>query len=277
MRIPNKLFISAKYLCLNINKRVSLILNSLYYSKHTLKLLEKFYGSYACDKPIKQRIDLYTDHFVLRKPRLKFKTLLIWSKNPYSVIVFIILIFVNTILRTLYIVFFWAHIIYWLCELGKYIRLEGSKDLKPSTEEPVFTKWYLLFFYIFTWKRAYLYSYNTVYTLLRKITTTDEKRNPFYVITKLPFIAGWYLLRLLTSIPRSVILDSYNWSGRFTSWIDMQQWTLRIANGVTCGAICFEMGPLQRKRIYRKSGNIWNFNPDKITTIYNLAKKTVEF
>ena len=155
------------------------------------------------------------------------------------------------------------------------MQLKGAIDLKPWETEPMLTKWYFLFIYVFTWKRAHLNSYNIMYTLLMRIKPRlrPPQENWPGKITKTLFILIWYTLRTLTSLPRQVILDSYHWSGRFSDWGDILEWKLRIANGVTWGAICFEMGPLQRRRIYRKDNNLWNFNPSKIKTLYNLAKE----
>lgn len=244
------------------------IISSLYYSVQTLKWLEYFFGLHAYGTTLKDRIDFYEHYLILRSFRFKVLMWIIWSKNMYSVLAFFVWIPVNLLFRSVYLVFFCMHLIYWPYKLIQYVRLKGVADLKPQTTEPVFIDtWYALFIYTVTWKRAHLHSYNVMYTLLRKIKTNDGKSNPLRVLIRLPFIVGWYILRLLTSIPRSVVLDSYAWSKRFKSGSDLLRWESLISNGILFILVLDEIKPLYRKRIYYSSDNLWNFNPPPKTSV----------
>ena len=195
-----------------IKKEFSRIIYNFYYSVWTLKLLEYFFGLHGYGITLKDRIDFYEDCLILQSFRLRVKIWIIWVKNIYSVMAFCTWIPINLLLRSVYLVFFCTHLIYWPYKLVRYIWSRGYADLKPQTTEPSFINTrYILFIYTVTWKRSHLHSYNIMYVLLRGCKTDSSKTNPFGMVIRLPFIVGWYILRLLTSIPRSVILDSYEW------------------------------------------------------------------
>jgi len=62
-----------------------------------------------------------------------------------------------------------------------------------------------------------------MYTVLKKLKGGGEpKQGLFQFLLKTPFLIGWYTVRLVTSVPRQVILDSYKWSGRFQTVNDLK-------------------------------------------------------
>ena len=126
------------------------------------------------------------------------------------------------------------HIPYWLYKLYRYVRSNGYiLDLKPWDNDPTFGTWYIALLYRLTWERAHLHLYNHMYTALKKLKVReDPKQGLFQFLIKTLFLMGWYLLRLVTSIPRQVILDSYEWSGRFRTKEDLNNWQFLLANGL---------------------------------------------
>jgi hypothetical protein len=240
---------------------------NLYYSKYTLQCLVKIYGPpgpYVKDKPLNEIIDFYQEYRVLVSQRLGLRMFyLFWIRNIYSVSVFIVLLPLNTVLRFVYLLIYLLHIFYWLYKLLFYIYSGGLTDLRPDDNDPIFGVWYLVFIYRFTWKRAHLHSYNVMYNILKRLTTGQPKQSVLQLIVKLPFIIGWYILRIITSVPRQIVIDSYSWSQRFDSWSDVTNWQCNLANGVTAVNIVSELGPLTFKRIYCTKATLWNFNPHK--------------
>lgn len=102
-----------------------------------------------------------------------------------------------------------------------------------------------------------------MYTALKKLKVReDPKQGLFQFLIKTPFLMGWYLLRLVTSVPRQVILDSYEWSGRFRTKEDLNNWQFLLANGVCSVNMVLELGPVWYKRIHYLEGKRWNFNPN---------------
>ena len=94
-----------------------------------------------------------------------------------------------------------------------------------------------------------------MYTALKKLKGDGEpKQGLFQFLVKTPFLIGWYVVRLVTSVPRQVILDSYEWSGRFQSLNDLKNWQFLLANGVCSVNIVLELGPICYKRIYYLEG-----------------------
>ena len=94
-----------------------------------------------------------------------------------------------------------------------------------------------------------------MYTVLKKLKGDKKsEQGLFQFLVKTPFIIGWYVVRLLTSIPRQVILDSYKWSGRFRTAKDLKDWQFLLANGVCTVNMVLELGPICYKRVHYLDG-----------------------
>ena len=180
--------------------------------------------------------------------------------------------------------------IYWFIRLCKYVKVNATTELKPYDEfyyPSTLFESYVFFIKTQTVYKAYLNSFATIYNILKTLQQGSKSKKTT-LLTLLKLLVKtilWLFIKFITSLPRTVILDSY-WCSRFF-W--------RVNNHNLCkygwSRIIEEVGdrfydkvifyvsdalvPLMFLRIYKSNLSNFNFNPNKIqklTEYYNWGR-----
>ena len=216
-----------------------------------------------------------------------------WCLNPFVILIFMGSLIINTVLYPLYLFFFTSFTPYWLFKFIVYFKTPHLKEVttKP-TNELVLWGWSTHYFilhviYLQTIYKGYVNSLRVVYTLFkiihRKIVTSEIHYNTnitYYVYILLRILTS-ILFKILTSIPKNIVLESYKWSKNFTyvykRWhiykFDLGNNLRRlIINSLIKKTIYNNLFPQSFLRVYRTRESGWNFNPHKLfTTKLDLA------
>ena len=120
-------------------------------------------------------------------------------------------IFINFILYWAYLFFFFIHSVYWAYHFTRYSLLNNQPELKPSYYLNYKPK-YLFFHFILihTFYRAYLNSFSFLYKVFNFFMGYGfYKKNYTTLLLGLLALLLWLVVRLVTSLPKNIILDSY--------------------------------------------------------------------
>ena len=134
------------------------------------------------------------------------------------VTIFFLFIPLNFILFFLYIPLLYMCFIYWFIRLCKYVKVNATTELKPYDEfyyPSTLFESYVFFIKTQTVYKAYLNSFATIYNILKTLQQgSKSKKTTLLTLLKLLVkTIPWLFIKFITSLPRTVILDSY-WCSR---------------------------------------------------------------
>ena len=168
---------------------------------------------------------------------------------------------------------------YWILKFYKYYKYEFVTECKPYSDFSYTNSYYGIYMYFIksqTLYKAYLVSYLMIYKILKSFFNKNNHSNKnrllktLYIVQISLKLIGWTIVRLVTSLPRAVILDSYHFSNHFYNYKH-----LRLKDFNKDLFISFSYGfnerviqsindvivPIMFYRVYKTDHAIFNFNP----------------
>jgi hypothetical protein len=215
-----------------------------------------------------------------------------WLVNPAMLLAFFVSIIFNILLYIPYLLIFVTLVLYWTFKFIIYRTYSSNIEVKPDSNDNFFlwsfsTKYIILhILYLQTFYKAYLNSYSLIYVLLKysfekpKVTkrTMYQSIIPFYI--NFMRLVSAILFRLLTSIPKNIVTDSYKWSLNF-KYIFTRRHLYKnnmffhiretVVNSLIKNTLYNSLFPKTYLRVYKTDHILWNFNPN-----YKLHKKLDE-
>ena len=211
--------------------------------------------------------------------------------SPHATLMFIVLFTINFISFIVYIPLLYLCSIYWILKTVHYSTDFSVSELKPYGDfdhTPEGASLYVVCkFYIIghTFQKAYLNSFSMVYKLLnfwKGERITSQSKSYWNLVFRWSYLVlralFWFIIRVITSLPRVVIVDSYRGSSAFisSSWIGLFR-KIFIKKNISLEAqlrwirnrwsTCVMMDlydvtmPITYMRIFKTPSNKYNFNP----------------
>jgi hypothetical protein len=136
--------------------------------------------------------------------------------------------------------------------------LNFKEDIKPK----IFNfkgNGFKVIFLVESFMRPYLFSYNILYTTLKKIFNKEENNNKFIIVFS--FIYSW-LVRIITGVSKYIIVNSFFIAVKFNFHFFQRE---------PSNYLMFNILPImlqnyifiEEKRIYKNNEKFFNFNPGK--------------
>ena len=124
-----------------------------------------------------------------------------------------------------------------------------------------------------TFVKAYINSFSILYKILFTLSKFKVKNSYINIFHSLLVLFFWLIIRIITSLPRTVIIDSYKWSLNFRYPINYWLRVIKSGNikrefrglfesNILYNDIFNKIMPLSFLRIYRDDSSKWNFNPN---------------
>jgi len=218
-----------------------------------------------------------------------------WLFNPITLITFFISLVFNTLLYIPYLFIFYILIPYWVYNFIIYYIDISKVEIKAIPKHNPFLwsfsiKYTILhIIYLQTLFKARINSYALIYNLLKELQKLRNNNktpkhkiliNFFVNFTRLMFSI---IFRLLTSMPKNVVIDSYVWSRNF-KYIFIRRNLYKgnmyyfikktITNSLIKDTIYNNLFPKTYLRVYKTPQSIWNFNPNIINSLENYKCST---
>lgn len=258
----------------------------LYYKKVTTSIQTLTYSVLEHLSALRSHTKLYIK-LTYWQTRSHIKFFVKWAKTPLPVIMFPFFILLNFILFLVYLPLLYLCIIYWLFMLFGYTTCVSVAELKPyqDFEHPntMYTT-YTHYLKAQTFYKAYLVSFSIVYRVAKFLLSEGEISGRYNMGNVLSFIGlfcraiFWLIIRLVTSLPRAVLVDSY-WCSRFFIVYNGLFMDTVLTGGKTTYAEFFvaitsrfntsvihhlndTLVPIMYKRIFKTSSSNYNFNPN---------------
>ena len=210
--------------------------------------------------------------------------------TPLLLTIFIILVPLNFILYFIYIFLLYCGLIFWIIKFILYCKDSNIKEVKPAYKfihPDTIIKTYIFYLKAQTIYKAYLVSYSIIYkVLIVLLGPKSEEKLPIYkrsMVLLSVFAKGvfWFVIRVLTSLPRAVVVDSYEISKCHTVCKGSFGWIMRdenyaiikgfrrfffwISYNTNERALMYlynQLLPITYKRIFKNGVNNYNFNPN---------------
>ena len=231
--------------------------------------------------------------------RVRINFFIEWVTTPFSVIMFVLFVPVNFVLFIVYIPLLYIFIVYWIYKITCYSVNYNIKEITPYKDfrQPNNTfSTYTYYLKSQTFYRAYLVSFSVVYNVLKFLSNyakndLQERSKYYYLIFTIILIVKilfWLIIRIVTSLPRAVIVDSYYCSSLFIIYnptfksvikgesspkIFFYTWiTSRFGTSVIF-YLNDKLVPIMRKRIFKTYSNKYNFNPKRQDELIKIISK----
>ena len=212
---------------------------------------------------------------------LYIKMFIEWVSTPFALIMFFLFVPVNLMLFIIYIPLLYICILYWICRMFYYSINTSVLEVKPYKNflhpNTTFTT-YTYYLKAQTFYKAYLMSFLLVYKMFKFYGSLGRSTHFSWLsaIKSGSKILFWLLIRVITSLPRAVIVDSYECSALFIIYNSTFKETLRrkfpfkdfLSTRVTARFntnVIFYLNdtlvPIMNRRVFKTSLNKYNFNP----------------
>lgn len=152
--------------------------------------------------------------------RLMHGTFFTTIHYPRSILAFILLLPIVSVLSLIQLSFLVIFGIYWVYKFSLFLYL----PLRPQIKLIKPSRWFISYrggfvltsLYLYCFYRPYLRSYSYIYIILNKVYATTKPNNKSFINLSLIFIGGFLLvIRYLIGLPLRVVYDSFMWSFKF--------------------------------------------------------------